>query len=146
MPWLFDTDAISELLKRRPAPPYVEWLAGIPRTEQFTSAIVIGELFRGAYRSADAARHLENIASRVLPAVTVLPFDTAVARKYGEISAALLGKGQPLADADLAIAATAIYHGLDLATGNVRHYRRIPGLRIEPILADTRGGSARWNI
>jgi len=141
VPWLFDTDAISELLKKRPAPRYVGWLAAIPRTEQFTSAVVIGELFRGAYRSADSARHLENIVSRVLPAVTVLPFDTAVARKYGEISAALQGKGQPLADADLAIAATALHHGLDLVTGNVRHYRRIPGLRIELTLAEARAGS-----
>jgi tRNA(fMet)-specific endonuclease VapC len=142
VPWLFDTDAISELLRRRPAPRYVEWLAGIPRSEQFTSAIVIGELFRGAYRSSDSSRHLENIASRVLPAVTVLPFDTAVAREYGRVSAALMGKGQPLADADLAIGATALHHGLDLVTGDLRHYRRIPGLRIERILADSRAGSA----
>jgi len=141
MPWLFDTDAISELLKKRPAPRYVEWLAAIPRAEQYTSAVVIGELFRGAYRSPDSARHLENIVSRVLPAVTVLPFDTAVAKKFGEISAALQGKGQPLADADLAIAATALHHGLDLVTGNVRHYRRIPGLRIERILVEARAGS-----
>jgi predicted nucleic acid-binding protein len=138
MPWLFDTDAISELLRKRPARRYLEWLAGIPRSEQFTSAVVIGELFRGAYRSADSARHLENIESRVLPAVTVLPFDSAVARKYGEVSAALLSKGRPLADADLAIAATALYHGLDLVTGNLRHYGRIPGLRIEPVLSETR--------
>lgn len=138
MPWLFDTDAISELLRKRPAPRYVDWLAAIPRAEQFTSAVVIGELFRGAYLSPDSARHLENIESRVLPAVTVLPLDTAVARKYGEISAALQEKGRPLADADLAIAATALYHGLDLVTGNVRHYQRIPGLRIERILADAR--------
>ena len=141
MPWLFDTDAISELLRKRPAPRYVEWLAAIPRAEQFTSAVVIGELFRGAYRSPDSARHLEKIVSRVLPAVTVLPFDTAVAKKFGELSAALQGKGQPLADADLAIAATALHHGLVLVTGNVRHYRRIPGLRIEPILAEARTGS-----
>ena len=140
MPWLFDTDAISELLKRRPAPRYVAWLAAIPRTEQFTSATVIGELFRGAYRSPDSARHIEHIVSRVLPAVTVLPFDTAVARKYGEISSALQEKGRPLADADLAIAATALYHGLDLVTGNLRHYRRIPGLKIERILVEARTG------
>ncbi len=142
MPWLFDTDAISELLKKRPAPRYVAWLAAIPCDEQFTSAIVIGELFRGAYRSPDTARHLENIESRILPAVTVLPFDVAIARRYGAISAALQRKGQPLADADLAIAATALHHGLALVTGNVRHYRRIPGVHIERILSEARAGSA----
>ena len=40
MPWLFDTDAISELLRKRPAPGYVDWLAGVPRVEQYTSKIL----------------------------------------------------------------------------------------------------------
>ena len=53
MAFLFDTDAISEVLKRRPLPAYVAWLRTVPRVEQFTSAVVIGELFKGAYRSAD---------------------------------------------------------------------------------------------
>jgi predicted nucleic acid-binding protein len=53
--FLFDTDAISEVLKRRPLPAYVAWLRTVPRVEQFTSAVVIGELFKGAYRSPDVA-------------------------------------------------------------------------------------------
>lgn len=80
MAFLFDTDAISEVLRRRPLPAYVAWLRTIPRAEQFTSAVVVGELFKGAYRPADAPRHLRNIESRVLPAVTVLPYDVEVAR------------------------------------------------------------------
>ncbi len=51
MAYLFDTDAISELLLKRPSSSYVKWLSGIPREEQFTSSIVIGELYKGAYRS-----------------------------------------------------------------------------------------------
>ena len=46
----------------------------------------------------------------------------------GEIEARLKKGGQPLADADLQIAATAIRHGLELVTGNVRHFERVPGL------------------
>jgi predicted nucleic acid-binding protein len=59
--YLFDTDAISELLKPRPAAGYVKWLAAIPREEQFTSAVVVGELYKGAFRSSAVARHLENL-------------------------------------------------------------------------------------
>ncbi len=51
MAFLFDTDAISEVLRRRPLPGYVRWLSGVPRAEQFTSAVVVGELFKGAYGS-----------------------------------------------------------------------------------------------
>ncbi|MEW5983146.1 MAG: type II toxin-antitoxin system VapC family toxin [Acidobacteriota bacterium] len=133
MAYLFDTDALSEPLRRRPSQPYVTWLASVPREDQFTSAVCIGEMFKGAYRVADAARHLRNIKSHVLPAVTVLPYDVAVARVYGALEAALAGEGRGLADADLQIAATAIHHGLELVTGNARHFARVPGLRLRPM-------------
>lgn len=136
--YLFDTDALSEPLRKRPSSRYVAWLTTVPRTDQFTSAVCVGELFTGAFRVPDAARHLRNIESRVLVAVTVLPYDVAIARVYGEIEAALVTRGERLADADLQIAATAIYHGLELVSGNVRHFARVPGLRLHPALAAAR--------
>lgn len=141
MAYLFDTDAISEVLKPRPAAGYVRWLAVIPREEQFTSAVVVGELYEGAFRSSAVARHLANLEKRVLPAVTVLPYDVAAARIYGQIRAHLEATGRPLADADLQIAATALHHDLELVTGNVKHFKRIPGLRISRALADARAPS-----
>ena len=137
MAFLFDTDAISELLRPRPLPDYVEWLRDVPREEQFTSAVVIGELYRGIYRSQARHLHLTNIEKRILPQVTVLPYDVSVARVFGQIRAQLEEAGNILADADLQIAATAIYHGLELVTGNLRHFSRIPDLRINRILADS---------
>ena len=138
MAFLFDTDAISELLRPRPLPDYVEWLRDVPREEQFTSAVVIGELYRAAYRSQARHLHLTNIEKRILPQVTVLPYDVSIARVFGQIRAQLEEAGNILADADLQIAATAIYHGLELVTGNLRHFSRIPDLRINKILADSR--------
>jgi len=140
MAYLFDTDAISELLRPKPSPLYVEWLKGIRREDQFTSAVVIGELFRGAFRSSARERHLVNIRQRVLPAVTVLPYDVAVAELYGLLSAELEESGQTLADADLQIAATAVYHNLELVSGNLRHFSRIPQLGCNPILVKSRKG------
>jgi predicted nucleic acid-binding protein len=136
--FLFDTDAISEVLRKRPAPAYIEWLETVPQEEQFTSAVSMGELFRGAYRSVTPEHHLKNIESRILPALTVLPYDLAIARLYGEIQAYLAGAGRPLADADLQIAATALHHDLEVVTGNIRHFERIPGLRIRRALAEAR--------
>jgi predicted nucleic acid-binding protein len=136
--FLFDTDAISEVLKRRPALGYVTWLSTISRAEQFTSAVVVGELFKGAYRSPDAPRHLRNIETRVLPAMTVLSYDVEIARVYGALRAQLEEAGQALADADLQIAATAVHHDLELVTGNLRHFRRINGLRLSTVLDEAR--------
>ena len=138
MAFLFDTDAISEVLRRKPAPDYLLWLTTIPRAEQFTSAVVIGELYKGAFRSSDRARHLQNIEDRVLSAVTTLPYDSVVARTFGEIHAGLTRQGRILTDADLQIAATALHHGLELVTGNVRNFDLVPGLRINRILSEAR--------
>ncbi len=139
--YLFDTDAISELLRARPLAPYVDWATTIPREEQFTSAVVIGELYKGAYRSKARDRHLANIDDRVLPAVTVLPYDVATARVFGEIRARLEDEGNVLADADIQIAATAIHHGLELVSGNLKHFERIHGLMLNRTLVEARSGS-----
>ena len=138
MAYLFDTDAISELLKPKPAAAYVAWIRSIPREEQFTSAVCLGELYHGAFRSPRPERHLDNIDNRVLPAATVLPFDAAVARVYGLIRSKLESAGKPLADADLQIASTALHHGLELVTGNVRHFQRVDGLELCMVLAGAR--------
>lgn len=141
MALLFDTDAISELLRPRPNPTYLAWLRTLLREDQFTSAVCVGELFQGAFRSKARDRHLTNIEQRVLPAVTVLPYDVATARIFGQLRAQLEEQGIPLPDADIQIAATAVHHGLQLVTGNVRHFRRIPGLQLEPAFANARQSS-----
>jgi len=138
VPYLFDTDAISELLRPRPAAAYLRWIRTVPREEQFVSAVTVGELYQGAFRSEARDRHLANIEERVLPAVTVLPYDAAVAKVFGSVRATLEAAGTRLDDADLQIAATAIYHDLELVTGNIRHFERIPTLRLNRILASAK--------
>jgi predicted nucleic acid-binding protein len=138
MAFLFDTDAISELLRAHPAVKYIQWLLSVPREDQFTSAVVIGELYRGAYRSRAREHHLKNIEQRVLPAVVVLPYDVATAKVFGQIRARLEESGNILPDADIQIAATAVYHDIELVTGNLRHFSRIDDLKVNTILSDSR--------
>ena len=138
MGYLFDTDAISELMRRRPSPVYVAWLTAIPREDQFTSAVTLGELYYGAFSSAPDLRRFEDIEARIVPSLNVLPVDLPVARLFGRIRAELRSAGTPLEDADLHIAATALHHGLELVTGNLRHFRRVPGLVLNPVLHDAR--------
>ena len=137
MGYLFDTDALSELTRRRPTPAYVAWLREVPEEAQFASAISAGELYRGAYRATDPGRWLARIET-ILGAITVLPYDREVARTYGEIRADLERAGRLPGEADLQIAATALHHGLVVVTGNVRHFERVPGLRVDRIFEDLR--------
>jgi predicted nucleic acid-binding protein len=138
--YLFDTDALSEAFKRRPLAAYVDWLGGIPREEQFASAVSVAEIFEGAFAAPDPRPHLRNLTERLLPAVTVLPFDVDAARVFGEVAARLRAKGLRIDDPDLQIAATALAHDLTLVTGNVKHFARVPDLRLERVLAEARAG------
>jgi tRNA(fMet)-specific endonuclease VapC len=63
--------------------------------------------------------------------VSIVEFDEQAARAYAEIRVELEAVGQRLEDADLQIAAICLAHDFILATGNVRHFERVPGLRVE---------------
>jgi tRNA(fMet)-specific endonuclease VapC len=53
----------------------------------------------------------------------------AIMRVFGEIDARLAGRGRRLPTSDLLIGSTALVRGEDVLTGNLRHFRRIPGLK-----------------
>ncbi len=61
MAYLFDTDTISEILRPRPLPAYLTWLMTIAREAQFTSAVTMGEFYKGAYRPQSPIRHKDII-------------------------------------------------------------------------------------
>jgi predicted nucleic acid-binding protein len=129
--YLLDTDTLSDLVKRTPSVRLLDRLAVVPADEQFTSAINVGEIFYGAFRSNRTEYILERLETLVWPRVRVLPFDTDAAFTFGRLQAGLERQGVPLAEADLRIAAVALARGLTVVTGNVRHFGRVPGLAVE---------------
>ncbi|MDQ3302527.1 MAG: type II toxin-antitoxin system VapC family toxin [Actinomycetota bacterium] len=130
--YLLDTDILSNLMKRSPSSALVAKLVRVPPEEQFTSSITLGELVYGAHRLRErTAILMQKIEDALLPNLTVLAFDTAAARRYGEIRAELERLGTPIGDADMRIASIALSHGLRVVTGNERHFRRVPELEIE---------------
>ncbi|HZS01169.1 MAG TPA: type II toxin-antitoxin system VapC family toxin [Chloroflexota bacterium] len=54
----------------------------------------------------------------------------SIMREFAHIRGNLRASGMIIGDADIMIAATAIYHNLELVTRNVQHFHRIPHLRI----------------
>ena len=130
MSFLFDTNAISETFRRRPNKEFVSWLDSLPPEHQFTSIVVVGELFAGAYQSSATEKWLTRIEADVLPRLIVLDYDLRCAREFGRIKAELQAKGHPVADLDIQIAATAVRHRLTLVTANKRHFEPIDGLTL----------------
>lgn len=128
--FVFDTDVLSLLMKARLPAPALAKMRALPARRVATTAITIGELHFGALRSAATKKWLVAI-ERVTQTLRCLDFDREAALRYAEVRAALERRGEPLADADLRIAAICLALDLTLVSGNARHFGRVPGLRYE---------------
>jgi tRNA(fMet)-specific endonuclease VapC len=131
---VLDTDTLSAIVKPiRPARLQRE-VAG--RNAFWTTAANMAEIRHGLQRDPGSGRLFAEYQLRVFPLLTVLPFDDACAELYGRVRADLERTGEPLGTIDLFVAAVCLCHDAVLVTGNVRHFERIPGLRVENWLAD----------
>ena len=120
--FLVDTNVLSEARKAKGGNPHVmAWLAD-HRAELFLSVLVTGEVRRGIERIRLRDRAAAGTLERWLRTLEVefddriLPVDAAVADRWGRLMAE---RTVPVIDGLLA--ATALVHGLILATRNVRH-------------------------
>lgn len=128
--YCFDTDILSAVLRRDPPLHLVRRLAQLPAEQQFTTAITAGEMLYGSSKSGNPEL-TGRVRDVVLRAAEVLPFDMAAAEIYGPLRARLESEGKRLAEPDLRIASIVLSRNLTLVTGNVRHFSRIPGLKVE---------------
>jgi len=129
--YLFDTDCISNILKKAPSPLMLKKLETLPKDLQFTTSINVSEIYFGAYRSRNRKKILKAYEDKVFPNVNILPFDTDSGKIYGRLKALLEKRGFSKSEPDLKIAAIAIQHDMILVTGNKRHFMNIPRLNIE---------------
>ncbi|MBA7630048.1 Toxin FitB [subsurface metagenome] len=128
---LFDTDVLSNIVKKNPSERLLLRLKKLPRNVQYTSAINLGEIYYGANRSSKKSRILEAFEKKVFTNLTVLPFDRDSAKIYGDLKAKLEKRGKSKSEPDLRIASIAIQYNMSIVTGNERHFSGIPFLRVE---------------
>lgn len=128
--YLFDTDTLSNLMKKSPSINLVSRMRSVPVRQQFTSSITLGELIFGA-RKKGSSRLLTEIRRLVTSSLPILPFDADAATRYGEVRADLESRGLRIEEPDLRIASIALVRGLTVVTGNLRHFNRVPNLRVD---------------
>lgn len=138
--YLLDTNVISELRKAKSGRAdrnVIDWASGIPVSALFVSAITILELELGVLlaerRDPLQGRMLRTwLESQVVPAFEgrILAVDTAVAQRCGGLHVP-----DPRADRDALIAATALVHGLTVATRNTADFEPMGVKLINPWLA-----------
>ena len=129
--FLFDTDVLSNIIKRKPSEVLIDRLQTVPKESQYTSAINIGEIYYGAYRSSRKDQILKAFEESVFPNINVLFFDEESGKRFGRLKAQLEKKGITCSEPDLRIASVALQHNLKLITGNIKHFENIPGIHLE---------------
>jgi predicted nucleic acid-binding protein len=124
---LLDTDIYSEIL-RAVNPTVVANAQSYRRTHGVLtlSVITVMEMVKG-FQQVQRPQKITDLLTYIA-AEDVLDFRQAEAELAGRIWGDLDRTGQPIGLADPMIAAIALTHGLELATGNVAHYQRIQQL------------------
>ena len=133
--YLLDTVVLSELRKSPPRrnPHVVSWLASVSADELFISAISIGEIERGIERQRSVDPAFAAALTEWLEVVLrnyderILPLGVDIVRRWGRLSAQIGNNG-----IDLAIAATALEHGLAIATRNVSDFAATGAALLDP--------------
>jgi predicted nucleic acid-binding protein len=133
--YLLDTVVLSELRKSpaRRNPHVVSWLASVRPDELFISAVSIAEIERGIERQRPVDPAFAAALTEWLDVMLgnygerILPLGVDIARRWGRLSAQIGDNG-----IDLAIAATALAHGLAIVTRNVSDFAATGAALVDP--------------
>lgn len=131
MKYLVDANVLSEPTKPAPDARVVEWLRRHER-DLAVDPIILGELEYGILLLPAGRRRtrLEQWFTVGVRRMRVLDFDINAAAAWARLLARLKKKGRAMPVKDSLIAATAIAHGLTVATRNTRDFRNA-GVKVE---------------
>ena len=129
MKYMLDTNICIYTIKHKPPEVIKAFLCHEP-DDMCISSITYGELMHGVEKSQ--AVELNRAAITLfLSAISILPFDSDAAEKYGAVRADLERKGTPIGPMDMLIAGHARSRGLILVTNNTREFFRVNELEVE---------------
>lgn len=125
MTYLVDANVLSEATKPRPHTGALEWLRRHER-ELVIDPVILGELRFGILLMAKGRRRaaLEQWFERGAGRMDCLAWDAATGLRWAELLARLrrLGRAMPIKDS--LVAATALVHGLTVATRNRQDFEK----------------------
>lgn len=94
----------------------------------YLSPVTLAELYFGAYRSVNVAKHLKSVAIATQN-TNLLPIDASTAEQFVSIKLSLFAQGRPIPENDIWIAAAALQFQLPLYTSD-KHFSYINGLNL----------------
>ena len=123
MKYLLDTCVVCEIIKPKPDKNVVTWLKSQNEDDLFLSVLTFGEIEKWIEKATDATRKrklqlwvADDLKKRFEG--RVIPIDTAVAVKWGEIQGAAELSGKPMPTIDGLIAVSGYVHDCVVVTRN----------------------------
>ncbi len=127
MRYLIDTDWVVDHLLGKPVA--VRLLQTLEPDGLAISQVTFGEIYEGIYHGSDPTA-AETAFLNFLANVDVLDLTIEIWKRYARIRGDLRKSGQLIAEFDNLIASTALEYDLILVTRNLRHFQRIPNLKL----------------
>ena len=123
MSYLVDANVLSEATKPSPDPRIVSWLR-THESDIVVDPVILGEIRFGILLLRRSARRdrLERWFDGGIGRIHCLPWDAATGLRWAQLLAELRARGHAMPIKDSLIAATALTHGLALATLNRRGF------------------------
>lgn len=130
MVYLVDANVLSEPTRPLPDPKVVAWLSS-HESDVVVDPLVLGEIQVGILSLPRGRKQaqLNQWFEAVVRAIDCVPWDAAVSRRWARLVVDLRKKGLAMPLLDSMIAATALEHGMTMATSNVRDFERA-GVRV----------------
>lgn len=132
--FLVDANVLSEATQSRPDPRVIEWLARNER-DLAVDPVILGEIRFGILLLPQGRRRraLERWFDDVARRIHCIPWDAETGLRWAELLAHLRLVGKPMPIKDSLIAATALTHGLPIATRNRRDFEASGVKLVDPI-------------
>ena len=126
---MLDTNICIYVLNKRP-PGVLRRFEKVTPEDLCISIVTFAELHYGVERSTAQDRN-RRIVDDFTSRLEIRAWDRGAALHYAEIRSHLEGKGRPIGNMDLLIAAHARSDDCTLVSNNLREFRRIPRLKRE---------------
>ncbi len=133
MSYLVDANVLSEATKPDPDPRVLEWIRR-HEAEIAIDPIILGEIQFGILLLPAGKRRtrLEDWFNQGIRRIHCLPWEAATGLRWAKLLSELRATGQAMPIKDSLIAATALSHGLRVATRNRRDFERAGIETVDP--------------
>ena len=125
--YILDSDILIYFLKGEKE--IIETIISLPKDDLYITIINYTELLYGIYNSNKITQNKEKILP-FLDNFKILGFDKNSSEIFAKLKSKLKKQGNIIADMDLMIASITITNKATLFTNNLKHFKRIEGLKL----------------